>query len=278
MASHKQSGRLRTQRPVATARGTVTACVLSRYLLENDPMQKLIVKLPLAVLVSLSAAIVSFAQNQTKRNDRPQPTESTPQRREENKKAADATRYSYEFTQPQFVIRHILIEHDALGRGKISFERKGEDTPIVEPIELSTSALGRIFGLWTELHFLDSNENYQASKNFAHLGTYKVGMGDGKRHRIAEFNWSDNKQAWSLANEYRRVSDQAILIFDIKLAREMQPLNAPQLMNQMETYLTRGDLSDPNQLVPLLKELRTDEHIPLIARNHADRLLKKIEK
>ena len=103
-------------------------------------------------------------------------------------------------------------------------------------------------------------------------------MDDGKRHRIAEFNWSDNKQAWSLANEYRRVSDQAILIFEIKLAREMQPLNAPQLMNQMEAYLTRGDLSDPNQLVPLLKELRTDEHIPLIARNHADRLLKRIEK
>ena len=231
-----------------------------------------------AVLLIVGLTTPSFAQNQTKRNDRPQPANSTSTQREENKKPADPTRYSYEFTQPEFVIRHIVIEHDAIGRGKISFERKGEDTPIVEPIELSTSALGRIFGLWTDLHFLDSNENYQASKNFAHLGTYKVGMDDGKRHRTAAFNWSDNKQAWSLANEYRRVSDQAILIFEIKLAREMQPLNAPQLMNQMEAYLTRGDLSDPNQLVPLLRELRTDEHIPLIARNHADRLLKKIEK
>jgi hypothetical protein len=58
----------------------------------------------------------------------------------------------------------------------------------------------------------------------------------------------------------------------------MQPLNAPQLLNEMETLLVRDGLSDPHQLVPLLKELRTDEHIPLIARNHADRLLKKIEK
>ncbi len=58
----------------------------------------------------------------------------------------------------------------------------------------------------------------------------------------------------------------------------MQPLNAPQLMKQMDMLLARGDLSDPQQLVPLLKELRTDEHIPLIARNHADRILKKIEK
>ena len=58
----------------------------------------------------------------------------------------------------------------------------------------------------------------------------------------------------------------------------MQPLNAPQLMNEMETLLTRDGLSDPHQLVPLLTELRTDERIPLIARNHADRILKKIKK
>jgi len=58
----------------------------------------------------------------------------------------------------------------------------------------------------------------------------------------------------------------------------MQPLNAPQLLNQMEMLLIRDGLSDPDQLVPLLTSLRTDEHIPLIARNHAARILKKIEK
>jgi len=30
--------------------------------------------------------------------------------------------------------------------------------------------------------------------------------------------------------------------------------------------------------VPLLKDISTDEHLPLIARNHALRLIKKIEK
>ncbi len=58
----------------------------------------------------------------------------------------------------------------------------------------------------------------------------------------------------------------------------MQPLNAPQLLNEMEILLTRDGLSDPYQLVPLLTELKTDERIPLIARNHAVRILKKIEK
>jgi hypothetical protein len=237
-----------------------------------------VLRLPLAALFILSAAFLSFSQ-ETKRNDRPaQQASPTPQRREDNKKPPDPTRYSYEFTKAEFLIRHILIEHDALGRGKITFERRSEETPIIEPIELSISALGRVLGLWTELHFLDSNENYQASKDFAHLGTYKLRMDDSLRRRTAEFNWSSNKQAWELANEYRRVSDQAILIFNLHLAREMQPLNAPQLLNEMETLLVRGGLSDPYQLVPLLNELKTDEHIPLIARNHADRILKKIEK
>jgi hypothetical protein len=239
-------------------------------------MRTSIFRLLSSTLLVLSVALLSFSQD--KRNDRPPEPGATPQRREDNKKPPDPTRYSFEFTKAEFVIRHILIEHDALGRGKITFERRGEETPNVEPIELSISALGRVLGLWTGLRFLDSNENYQTAKSFAHLGTYKLRMDDSKRQRTAEFNWSNNKEAWTLTNEYRRVSDQAILIFNLKLAREMQPLNAPQLLNEMETLLIRDGLSDPYQLVPLLNELKIDEHIPLIARNHADRILKKIEK
>jgi hypothetical protein len=241
---------------------------------------KVVLRFPLAAVLILSAALLSFSQDpsQTKRNDRPREPGATPQVPQDNKKPPDPTRYSYEFTKAEFLIRHIVIEHDAVGRGRITFERKGEETPIVEPVELSTGALGRIFGLWTELRFLDSTENYQTAKSFAHLGTYRITMDSGERKRTAEFNWSGNKTAWSLATEYRRVSDQAILIFDIKLAREMQPLNAPQLLDLMETLLTRDGLSDPYQLIPLLTELRTDEHIPLMARNHAARILKKIEK
>ncbi|MEK6336253.1 MAG: hypothetical protein AABM67_15100 [Acidobacteriota bacterium] len=233
------------------------------------------IRLLLAGLLIATATICSAQE--TKRNDRPTTEPSPTPLREDNKKPPDPTRYSYDFAQPQFIIRHILIEHDAQGRGTITFERKGAETPIVEPVELSTAALGRILALWTALRFLDSDENYQSAKDFSHLGTYRLQMDDSRRKRTAAFNWSSNKQAWSLANEYRRVTDQAILIFDLKLARELQPLNAPQLMDLMERLLTRGGLSDPRQLVPLLQELRIDEHIPLIARNHADRLLKKIE-
>jgi hypothetical protein len=229
-----------------------------------------------ASLFALTPAMSIGAQTETKRNDRPVPETLSP--RPAKGTEADATHYGWEFSQPAFVVRHIVIEHDSLGRGKVTFERKNEEVAISEPFELSQHALTRINNLWAALRFLDSEENYQASRNFAHLGTYKLQLDEGKRKRTTEFNWSNNDDAWKLAQEYRHVADQAILIFDINVARENQPLNTPGLLNQLESMFKRNELSDPKQLVPLLRELRTDEHIPLIARNQADRLLKKIEK
>ena len=229
-----------------------------------------------ASLFLLTLAISVSAQTETKRNDRPVSETLSP--RPAKGTEADATHYGWEFSQPEFVIRHIVIEHDSLGHGKVTFERKNEEVPVTEPVELSQNALARINKLWAALRFLDSDENYQASRNFAHLGTYKLQLDDGKRKRTTEFNWSNNNDAWNLAQEYRHVADQAIFIFEINVARENQPLNTPGLLNQLESMYKRNELSDPKQLVPLLRELRTDEHIPLIARNQADRLLKKIEK
>jgi hypothetical protein len=240
-----------------------------------------------ALIAALILSIAAFSgmppsAAQTKTNERqqesaaPSPSPS-PHRREENKKPPDSTRYSYEFTQPDFVIRHIVIDHDATGRGKITFERQNEESSFEEPIELSAGALGRVLGAWTELKFLESTENYQADKQFPHLGTMRLKMAHDSKQRIAEFNWTANKQALLLTNEYRRVADQAIFIFDVSVARETQPLSAPKLMEVFETQLRRSGFSDPLQLLPLLKEVSTDEHLPLIARNHALRLIKKLE-
>jgi len=233
--------------------------------------------LPAALLV-LSAAISIFAQNAGgKHNSRPQQaTTGAPGAPVDG--TTDTAKYSYEFTQPKFYVKHIVIEHDANGRGTVTFERLNEDTPVTEPLQLSPEAWTRINAAWQGLRFLDSNEDYQSNKQFPHLGTMKIGMERGERKRVAEFNWTNNRDAETIVNEYRKAADQAILVFDIGIARENQPLNAPKLMETMETLLKRGGLSDPRQLLKLLQDISTDEHVPLIARNHALRLIKQIEK
>ena len=222
-----------------------------------------------------SAAISIYAQNQggAKHNARPQQGAGAAV---ETK--TDAVKYSYEFTQPKFYVKHVLLEHDANGRGTVTFERLNEDTPVTEPIELSAAALARINAAWQALQFLDSSTDYQSNKQFPHLGTMRIGMERGERKRVAEFNWTNNSDAQTLVDEYRKAADQAIWIFDIAIARENQPLNAPKLMEALESMLKRNAVSDPHQLLKLLQEISTDEHVPLIARNHALRLIKLIQK
>ncbi|HEU5460525.1 MAG TPA: hypothetical protein VFU83_08515 [Pyrinomonadaceae bacterium] len=231
--------------------------------------------LPAALMV-LSAAISICAQDNVKHNARPQQAAAAPSVVGDAK--TEAVKYTYEFSQPKFVINHIVLEHDANGRGTVTFERMNETTPIVEPIELSSAALERIQASWQALHFLESETNYQADKQFPHLGTMRISMQRGGRKRVAEFNWTKNADASTLVTEYRKAADQAILIFDISIARENQPLAVPKLMEAMELMLKRDGLSDPQQLLKLLQDLTTDEHVPLIARNHAQRLIKKIQK
>lgn len=232
------------------------------------------------VAAALCGACVLIAAGQerpaTKQNARASETPAAPPSAAND--PAGSVAYSYEFTQPDFVVRHIVIEHDGAGRGRISFERRNDTEPLVDPMELSPAALSRIIAHWNALQFLETESSYQASKQFPHLGTMRLKMRQGTRERTAEFNWTDNRDASALVNEYRRVADQALFVFDIKLAREIQPLEAPKIMDRLNLLLSRNGLSDPQQLLPLLEELATDERLPLMARNHADRLLKKIKK
>lgn len=231
-----------------------------------------------AALVILSAAIFTYGQDssKSKHNTRPEAPPTAVSAAPETK--LEEVKYTYEFSQPKFYIKHIVLEHDQSGRGTITFERLNEDVAVVEPLALSAAALSKIIGLWSALQFLDSDTNYQSSQQFPHLGTMKIGMQQGTRKRVAEFNWTHNENASALINEYRKASDQAILVFDLSVARENQPLNTPKLMEAFESMLNRSMLSDPVQLLPLLREISTDEHVPLIARNHALRLIKKIQK
>ena len=65
---------------------------------------------------------------------------------------------------------------------------------------------------------------------------------------------------------------------NISVARENQPLETPRLLDALDSQMRRSEMSDPTQLVPLLKSMMDDERIPLIARNHAGKLVEKIEK
>ena len=215
-----------------------------------------------------------------KRNSRPseETTQQQPQKEQGKVQTKPDPLYSYEFTQPDFLTSRILIEHDDKGKGTIAFQRRGNSETFTEPISVSESVLAKLNTAFTELNFLDSSENYQHEKDFSHMGNSRITLTRGQKTRSVTLNYTLNKNAKVLMDEYRKISNQALWIFDITVARENQPLDGPSQMDVLDGLLRRSEIADPKQILPFLRELSDDERLPLIARNHATRLAQQIEK
>ncbi len=194
------------------------------------------------------------------------------------KEDPNAVHFVYEFEQPDFFVYFMHVEHDERGRGHIRFERRSDTEQLTEPFELSTAALERVKAHWANLRFLDSTAEYQGARHYPSQGKTRLTMRQGGRSRTAEFNYSQDSDAQGLANEYRRAADQALFVFELQVALESQPLETPKLINRLEMLIERNMLSDAKQLAPLIKQLTEDERVPLVGRNQAARILKKLEK
>ena len=164
------------------------------------------------------------------------------------------------------------------GRGRMRFERRSDTEQITEPFEFSPAAFARVRAKWEALGFLEAQANYQGERTYPSQGQTRLTVRRGGRERATEFNYSQNADAQGLADEYRRASEQALFVFDINVALESQPLETPKLIGRLDSLVGRNYLSDPQQLVPLLRQLTEDERVPLVGRNQAARILKKLEK
>lgn len=210
-----------------------------------------------------------------KRNARPV---EEPQRQIVVPQTISGPLYGYEFTQPDFINSRIVIEHDDGGKGTIKFQRRGHPELFSEPLAVSETALAKLRAAFADLKFLDSTENYQHEKDFSNMGNSRITLANGEKSRSVTINYTVNKNAKVLLDEYRKISNQALWIFDVTIARENQPLDGPSQMAALEGLLKRNEISDPLQLLPFLRELADDERLPLIARNHATRIIQQIEK
>lgn len=254
----------------------------------------------LIVLIVCATDFAAYAQNKSNArqgNDKPRGSSSSSSTTSTNQTnvnelinsgqsaATDDMTFVYEFEQPQFVISRVRIEHNAQGKGSITFTRRALNEDFTEPINVSAPALARIKEFVAKLNFLDSTENYQTEKDFSNLGNVTLTVKQNaptlpaqQKTRTVKYNYTRNADAAALANEYRRLQEQALFIFDINLARTNQPLEAPGIMRRLELLVARNGISDLAQLAPTLRDLSTDERLPLIARNKAEKLLKKAEK
>jgi hypothetical protein len=187
------------------------------------------------------------------------------------------TRFHYLFENEKFTTPRIELEFGADGNGEFRFKKKDSEE-ITNKLQVTTTVLGQISALLAELNYLESSENYQHKKDFSHLGTITIDITQGGKQRKVQFNYTDNPAMNKLANIFRNIATQETRVFEIETVRQSDPISTPAQLRYLDSELRSKSIADPERFVALLQDIKLDEGVPLIARNHAERLLKEIKK
>lgn len=194
---------------------------------------------------------------------------------------ATGTVYRYLFENDRFTTPYQEIEFDASGKGQFRFRKKesgqlGEE--IVNSLALSPAIVRQAQALFDELQFLDSTEDYQFKKDFSHLGKMTITYARSGKSRTVSFNYTANQAMSRLVELFRNIATQETRIFELETVRANDPISTPAQLRMLEIELRAKHLADPERFMPILEELKQDESVPLIARNHAERLMQAIRK
>jgi hypothetical protein len=195
----------------------------------------------------------------------------------DHKEDASQTKYSYFFDNEKFTTPHMEISFDAAGKGEFKFKKKDSDE-MVNKLEVSTTILAQINSILSEVSYFESNENYQHKKDFSHLGTITIDIAKSGKHRKVIFNYTENIAMNRLANIFRNLATQETRVFELEAIRQNDPISTPAQLRYLESEMKSKNIADPERFTPILKDINQDESVPLIARNHAKRLLDQIQK
>ena len=186
------------------------------------------------------------------------------------------TLYRYFFENERFTTPYQEVLIDGQGKGHYRFKKKDMDELTINFL-VSPQVLMEIRSSLEQLSFLDSEQSYQHRKDFSHLGTITLFYQAGGRRRETRFNYTDNQTVNNLVRIFRGLTVQENRIFEIELVRSTDPISMPAQLRLLEGELKSRNVADPGRFSDILKDLARDESVPLIARNHADRLLRMLE-
>ncbi|NDD63265.1 MAG: hypothetical protein EBZ36_04705 [Acidobacteria bacterium] len=186
------------------------------------------------------------------------------------------TLYRYFFENERFTTPYQEVMIDGQGKGHYRFKKKDMDELTINFL-VSPRVLMEIRSSLEQLSFLGSEQSYQHRKDFSHLGTITLFYQVGGRQRETRFNYTDNQTVNNLVRIFRGLTVQENRIFEIELVRSTDPISMPAQLRLLEGELKSRNVADPGRFSDILKDLARDESVPLIARNHADRLLRMLE-
>ena len=196
----------------------------------------------------------------------------------ETGRAGAGASFSYKFENARFHIPLIEIDLAPDGTGELRFKRGESDEIIDLKLKLLPETMERIRTLYGVTGFLTSKDEYQAKKNFSNLGWITLSAREGDLKREVRLNYSENQHIKELYDIFRAIATQQMHLFDLDTAEQYQPLDLPTQLRVLERDLELERIAEPEQMLTALRNINSNDALPLIARNHAKRIVASIEK
>ncbi|HJQ26127.1 MAG TPA: hypothetical protein VKA60_19570 [Blastocatellia bacterium] len=185
---------------------------------------------------------------------------------------------NYKFENKRFYVPMMEIDLATDGRGEVRFQRGESDDVLDHKFKLQPATLARIRQLLEVTRFVESTDEYQADKDFSHLGWVTLVARQGGRERKVRFNYTQNLDIKELADIFRGIATEEIHLFDIETSEQFQPLELPRLLDAIENDLKLQRITEPERLLAKLQEIANNPTQPLIAQNHARQIVTNINK
>lgn len=186
--------------------------------------------------------------------------------------------FSYKYEGPRFYLKVIEIDLGSNGTGDLRFTRGESDEVLDSKVNLQPGTIARIRQLYELSDFLGNETSYQDKRDMSHLGWITIGAKRGERERKVRYNYTTNPHIKELQDIFLGIAWQEIALFDIDNAERYQPLDLPKKLEILENDLNLERIAEPTRVLAPLKEIAVDESQPLIARNHAKRIIEAINK
>jgi len=193
-------------------------------------------------------------------------------------RAGAGASFGYRFENTRFHIPLIEIDLASDGTGELRFKRGESDEIIDLKLRLLPATMERIRTLYSATGFLTSKDEYQSKKDFSNLGWITLSAREGGLTREARLNYSENHQIRELYEIFRAIATQQMHLFDLDIAEQYQPLDLPTQLRVLERDLELERIAEPEQMLAALRNINSNDSLPLIARNHAKRIADSIEK
>lgn len=177
----------------------------------------------------------------------------------------------FKSSSPEFI--EIRIEQNS---ATATYEiRQLDEDPGVVPFEVGPALRGRIFQLVSDLRYFKGLD-LDVHRKIAYLGEKTFRWESGGESSQVQFNYTLNTSATQLLQICEGLARQEELIELLQRRIKYDRLGVNDALLQFETDLNKGELPEPERVLPLLEQIANDSRFVEIARQRSRALAERL--